>query len=78
MFFLAVSSASFALDLGTGKEKAESAESTVESITTAGEDKVKEAKGEAKEQSMAEEIQSKSKEKVDEKIEDLKGGLPGK
>ncbi len=75
IFLLGVSSVGSALDLGTDKGRVKNAESRLENMTTEAEDKVKEAKGEAKKQSRGEEIQSKTKEKINDKIEDMKSGF---
>ena len=75
VFFFGVSSVSFALDLGSEKEKVQNAETTIKEMTAEGEDKVKEAKEEAKEQSLSEKIQSKSKDDINEKIDDMKSGM---
>ena len=69
---------SSALDLGMGKGDMDKATTKLKEMTTEGEDKVKEAKGEAKEKSMAEDIQSQAKEKINEKIDDVQGNLVGK
>ncbi len=69
---------SSALDLGMGKGDMEKASSKLKEMTSDGEDKVKEAKGEAREKSMAEDIQSQAKEKINEKIDDMQGNIVGK
>ncbi|GJL64849.1 MAG: hypothetical protein NPIRA04_35030 [Nitrospirales bacterium] len=75
LFVMGASSVSLALDLGVGDDKVKDAEATLNEMTQEGEDKVKELKGEEKEQSMAEKIQSKSKDEIKEKIEDMKSGM---
>ena len=78
LFILGGHGVSSALDLGMGKGDMEKASTKLKEMTTEGEDKVKEAKGEAKEKSMAEDIQSQAKEKVNEKIDDVQGSMIGK
>ncbi|GJL67149.1 MAG: hypothetical protein NPIRA05_21200 [Nitrospirales bacterium] len=75
LFLVGASSVSLALDLGMGDDKVKDAEATMNEMAQEGEDKVKEAKGEEKEQSMAEKIQSKSKDEIKEKIDDMKSGM---
>ncbi|WP_447968485.1 hypothetical protein [Nitrospira sp. M1] len=71
---MGVSAVSYALDLGMGDDKVKDAEATLNEMTKEGEDKVNEAKGEETEQSLAEKIQSKSKDDIKEKIDDIKSG----
>ncbi len=75
IFLLAFSSVGSALDLGMDKGKVENAESKLKNMATEAEDKVKEAKGEANKQSKGEEIQSKTKERINDKIDDMKSGF---
>lgn len=75
IFLLGVSSVGSALDLGMDKGKVENAESKLKNMAAEAEDKVKEAKGEANKQSQREEIQSKTKERMNDKIDDMKSGF---
>jgi len=75
LFVIGASSVSVALDFGMGDKKVKDAEATLNEMTKESEEKVKEAKGEEREQSMAEKIQSKSKDEMTEKIEDMKSGV---
>ncbi|GJL57009.1 MAG: hypothetical protein NPIRA02_41410 [Nitrospirales bacterium] len=67
-----------ALELGAGKGNVKDAQATLNEMTKEADDKVREAKGEAKEESMAEKIQSKSKDDIQEKIDDMKSDVMGK
>ncbi len=75
IFLLGFSSIGSALDLGMNQGKVENAESKLKNMAAEAEDKVKEAKGEAKKQSKGEEIQSKTKERINDKIDDMKSGF---
>ena len=78
LFMLGGYGVSSALDLSMGKGEVEKTTTTLKNMTTEGEDKIKEAKGEAKEKSMTEDIQSQAKEKINEKIDDVQGSMIGK